>query len=183
MLRRIVLAIGVIAAAACSGNQLSPANTSNVVDTFTLGALHGAALSYPSAFDVTLGLPVRTDETSGFDFIYDIDSLGRHLFIPLHALAGLGVTSGSNPGFVVESEDFDALTTAPTDNYVTTDTLVVSAGEVLAVRSRVACYLGVPQYGKVHVLDFDDSLRTMRIEALADINCGYKNLQPGLPTN
>lgn len=183
MLRRIVLAIGVVATVACSGTQLSPADTSNVVDTFTLGALHGAALSYPSAFDVTIGLPVRTDETSGFDFIYDIDTLGRHVFIPLHALVGLGVVTGSNPGFVVESGTFDALAKAPSDGYVTTDTLVITPGEVLAVRSRVACYLSVPQYGKLQVIDFNDSTRTMRVEALSDINCGYTNLQPGLPTN
>ncbi len=183
MLHRLVLAVALVATAACSGTQLEPASASNVVDTFTLGALHGAALSYPSAFDVTIGLPVRTDETSGFDFVYDIDTLGRHVFIPLHALAGLGVASGSNPGFIVESGTFDGLTTAPSDGYLTTDTLVITPGEVLAVRSRVSCYLGVPQYGKLQVIDFDDSTRTMRVATLSDINCGYKNLQLGVPKN
>ena len=56
-------------------------------------------------------------------------------------------------------------------------------GDVLIARSRVACYLGVPQYGKLHVLDFDDVLKTVRLEVLSDTNCGYKNLQPGTPTS
>ena len=32
-------------------------------------------------------------------------------------------------------------------------------------------------------LDFDDTLQTVRLEVLANTNCGYRNLQPGLPTN
>lgn len=185
MLRRSVFVIGVIAGiAACSPNALEPADTSNEVDTFTMGALDGSLLRDPSAFDITLGLPVRTDQTSGFDFIYNVDSAGRHVLLPLHAIAGLGVTSGVNPGFIVESTmTFEAITSAPSNNYVTDDTLVITPGEVLIGRSRVACYLGVPQYGKFQILSFDDSARTMQIESLSDINCGYKNLQPGVPTS
>jgi hypothetical protein len=183
MIRRTLLAAGTVAIAACSATQLAPATTDNVVDTITMGSLAGAALRYPSAFDVTIGEPVRTDQTSSFDFIYTRDSLGRHLLLPLHALAGLGVTTGSNPGFIRENLSFTALTEAPTDSFLTTDTLVIAPGDVLAVRSRVACYLGVPQYGKLHVLDFNDSLLTVRLETLSNTNCGYKNLQPGLPSD
>jgi hypothetical protein len=183
MIRRLSVLIGIAATMGCSATQLDPATADNVVDTVTMGSLAGAALRYPSAFDVTIGQPVRTDQTSSFDFVYTRDSLGRHLLLPLHAITGLGVTTGSNPGFVRETVTFEALTAAPTDNYLTTDTLVIAAGDVLAVRSRVACYLSVPQYGKLHVLDFDDTLQTVRLEVLANTNCGYRNLQPGLPTN
>ena len=128
-------------------------------------------------------LAPRTDETASFDFIYTRDSLGRHLLLPLHALAGLGNKTGSNPGFIRFAGTFSDLALAPTDTYLTIDTLVIVAGDVLAARSRVACYLGVPQYAKLHVLDFDDANNTFRIEVLSNTNCGYKNLQPGVPTN
>ena len=182
MIRRLVVLVGILATAGCSATQLAPAQSENVVDTVTMGSLRTAALRYPSAFDVTIGRPVRTDQTSSFDFIYTTDLLGRHLLLPLHAITGLGNTTGSNPGFIRSTGSFTQLTNAPTDNYLTTDTLVIAAGDVFVLRSRVACYLGVPQYGKLHVLDFNDALQTVRFEVLSDINCGYKNLEPGIPT-
>ena len=183
MIRRLAVLAGVLATAACSTTQLAPAQAENVVDTVTLGSLRSAALRFPSAFDVTIGQPIRTDQSSSFDFIYTTDALGRHLLMPLHAITGLGNATGSNPGFIRQTGSFATLTAAPTDNYLTTDTLVIAAGDVFAVRSRVACYLGVPQYGKLHVLDFDDTLHTVRLEILSDTNCGYKNLEPGIPTS
>src|SRR5947207_6498492 len=121
MIRRLALVLGISATVACSANQLAPAQQENAVDTVTMGSLFGAALKYPSAFDITIGQPVRTDQTASFDFIYTRDSVGRHLFLPLHALAGLGNATGSNPGFIRASETFDGLELAPTDNYLTTD--------------------------------------------------------------
>ena len=183
MIRRLVFVLLLPAAMGCSANQLAPASQENVVDTVTMGALRGAALKFPSGFDITIGQAVRTDETDRWDFIYTVDSLGRHLFLPLHAIAGLGNKTGSNPGFIRSTDTFDNLVLAPTDNYLTTDTLVIAAGDVLAARSRLACYLGVPQYAKLQVIDFDDVNKTMRIEVLSNTNCGYKNLQPGVPTS
>ena len=183
MISRLAVLAGIVATAGCGATQLAPATTDNVIDTVTMGSLRDAALRFPAGFDVTIGRPIRTDQTSSFDFIYTTDSVGRHLLLPLHAITGLGNTSGSNPGFIRQTVSFTQVTAAPTDTYLTTDTLVIAAGEVLAVRSRVACYLGVPQYGKLHVLDFDDTLHTVRLEILSDTNCGYKNLEPGLPTS
>lgn len=184
MIRRLALLVGISATAACNGNQLAPAQVINVVDTVTMGSLNGAALQYPSAFDITLGQAVRTDQTSAFDFVFNIDSAGHHVLLPLHAIAGLGNATGSNPGFIRETTtSFDQITVAPSDPYVTTDTLVIAPGDVFIARSRVACYLGVPQYAKLQVIDFDDVLKTVRLQVLSDINCGYKNLQPGVPTN
>ncbi|HEY4100875.1 MAG TPA: hypothetical protein VGM20_08365 [Gemmatimonadales bacterium] len=180
---RFALLLGIVVVAGCDANQLAPATIVNQADTVTMGALTGAALRFPSAFDVTVGEPVRTDQTSSFDFIYDIDSTGRHLFIPLHALPDLGSATGVNPGFLRETGSFDQLTNAPSDPYQTTDSLVIAPGDLFYVRSRIACYLSVPQYAKIQVIDFDDVAKTVRLEVMADINCGYKNLQPGIPAN
>ncbi|MGH7524931.1 MAG: hypothetical protein ACREK8_11530 [Gemmatimonadales bacterium] len=184
MIRRLALLAGISATVACGGNQLAPAQANNTVDTITMGALSSAALQYPSAFDITIGQAIRTDQTSSFDFLYDVDSLGRHEFFPLHAIAGLGNPTGNNPGFLRETTTtFDEITVAPSDPYQTTDTLVIAPGDLFIARSRAACYLGVPQYAKIQVIDFDDVLHTVRLEVLSDTNCGYKNLQPGTPTN
>lgn len=183
MIRRLALLVGISATVACSANQLAPAQQENVIDTVTMGSLSGAALKYPSAFDITIGQPVRTDQTSSFDFIYNLDSLGRHTLLPLHAIAGLGSPTGSNPGFIRVTVAFAAIETAPSEDYLTTDTLVIAPGNVLAARSRTACYLGVPQYAKIQVIDFDDVNKTVRLAVLSNTNCGYKSLQPGVPTN
>ncbi len=184
MTRRLApLCLVISAVAACSANQLAPAQVDNVVDTVTLGALAGAELQFPAAFDISVGEAVRTDQTSAFDFVYDIDSLGRHVLLPLHAIPGLGTATGSNPGFIRLTQTFEQLTNAPTDNYVTDSAMVIVPGDVFAARSRVACYLSVPQYAKLHVLAFDDARKTVSLEVLSDTNCGYKNLQPGIPTD
>ena len=58
----------------------------------------------------------------------------------------------------------------------------IAVGERFIVRSRVVCtILGVPLYGKLEILAFQDSTVTFRM--LVDENCGYKDLLPGLPDN
>jgi len=42
--------------------------------------------------------------------------------------------------------------------------------------------LGIPYYAKMQVLFIDDAARAIRFRILTDINCGYRGLQPGLPT-
>lgn len=179
---RFVLATAVFGLLACSGNQLYPAQIGNVVDTVTLAALHGGALATPSAYSVADGFPIRTDQTSGFDFVYDIDSLGRHVFLPLQVL-GLGSSGGANPGLVKVTTTFDNTVSAPTNGYVADSATVIAVGDIYVVRSRITCSLGVPEYGKIEVLGFDDVARTVQLQALSDLNCGYRSLAAGVPTN
>ena len=72
---------------------------------------------------------------------------------------------------------------AETNNYKTLDTVAVAVGDVLYLRSRIPtnCFLGVPAYGKVEILQFDADNRTLKFRVLANLNCGYKSLQPGIP--
>lgn len=171
-----------IAAAACSGNQLPPAQISNVVDTVTLGALDGSDLRLPAAFSVAEGLAVRTDQSANFDFVYNIDKAGRHILLPLE-LIGLGSSGSADPGLQKVTTPFDNLGSAPVDGYVVNDTLAFVVGDVIVARSRISCSLGVPQYAKIQILSFNDSLRTMQMQVLANINCGYRSLTTGVPTS
>jgi lysyl-tRNA synthetase class 2 len=56
------------------------------------------------------------------------------------------------------------------------------AREVFVARSRIVCSaLSVPLYGKLRILELDATARTVTFEILADQNCGYVGLEPGLP--
>ena len=102
------------------------------------------------------------------------------MFLPR---AALGITCNTaNPGLQRREETFDDITSAPSNGYVSDSAVAVAVGDRFIVRSRVICAsLGVPQYGKLEILSFQDSTVTFR--SLVDNNCGYKDLLPGLPDN
>lgn len=179
---RPLLLVALAAAVACSDNQLGDAATPNIVDTVTLGAIQGAALTTPAAFSITSAAPVRTDESSAFDFAYDIIPGKGPVLLPLAAL-GLGQGGSTNPGLQKVTTAFDNLKAGPTSGWLQTDTIPIAVGDVIAGRSRIVCYLGVPQYGKFQVLAFNDVLKTVDLKVLANVNCGYRNLEPGTSRN
>jgi hypothetical protein len=58
----------------------------------------------------------------------------------------------------------------------------LAVGNVFVARSRIVCSaLSVPLYGKLRILELDATARTVTFEILADQNCGYVGLEPGLP--
>lgn len=177
------LALGVLLGACGDDANLAPASIPNVVDTIVLGALTSSPISLPSAYSVADGNAVRTDITAAFDFAYDVDAAGRHVFLTLEVM-NLSNTNGSGPGLQFSPLPFDQITSAPSNNWITGDTIVVDSGSVVLMRSRIVCSgLGVPLYGKLEVLGIDDTPgnRTITFKALANENCGYKSLTPGLP--
>jgi hypothetical protein len=180
---RLLLAAAALVAACGGETDLAPASIPNVVDTVTMGALNSSPLTVPSGYSVADGNAVRTDVTAAFDFAYDVDATGQHVFLTLEVM-GLGNTSGSGPGMQFTSQPFELVSQAPTNNYITNDTIVVDSGAVLILRSRIICGgLGVPLYGKLQILSIDDTPgnRQVTFQALSNENCGYKSLLPGLP--
>lgn len=171
-----------VVAAACSQSSLLPApGFVNVVDTVTLYALSGTPPATPSAYSI-LGVPaaVRTDQTTGFDFAFDIDTAGHALLLPTGAV-GLGKQSGIR----IESVPFDAITDAPTSGFADSTAERVSIATVATIRSRpTQCTFGalVYQYAKLQVLDVDSTARSIKFQILVDQNCGYRGLQPGFPS-
>lgn len=186
--RRFAFVLSVLAAAAgaaCSdANSLPDPTVSNFVDTLTIGALEGTAISTPSGFGIQAG-GVRTDQTVNFEFAYNVrrldDGTYQRVFVPRAAL-GISLNT-ANPGLQRREESFDAITRAPSNGYVSDSVVPVAVGDRFIVRSRVdPCpTLGVPLYGKIEILAFADSTVTFR--TLVDQNCGYKDLLPGLPAN
>jgi hypothetical protein len=169
-------------AVACSDdNGLPDPTIANAERTETLYALVGTAVGTPSAYAVDGSRRVRTDTTTNFDFAYNIESDGRHVFLPRAAL-DIDTAASVNPGLLTRTETFEGILTAPSNGYITDQVVPVAAGDRFAVRGRVTCLsIGVPKYGKLEVLSFDDVARTVTFRVLTNDNCGFKGLQPGLP--
>jgi hypothetical protein len=179
-LRGLVLAVMVVG---CSDPNVLPDPTlPNAVDTLGLYAVSGTDVWRPSGYAATERRVVRLDQTTTADFAYQITPDGRHILLP-GALVGHSGTNGVDPGLRVVDSSFDELTVAPTNGYLTADTIDIAVGTVFLLRGRVAltCFYGYPTYGKGEILSFDPEARTVLFQVLVNGNCGYKSLEPGLP--
>ncbi|HEU5304088.1 MAG TPA: hypothetical protein VFU40_05535, partial [Gemmatimonadales bacterium] len=121
-----------------------------------------------------------TDLSTEFDFAYNVEADGRHVFLPRAAL-GIDTANTVKPGFRRMNEAFDAITLAPGSGYTTDDPVVLAVGERYVVRGRVTCTLGLPKYAKMEILQFDDVAGLVTFRVLTDDNCGFRSLEPGLP--
>jgi hypothetical protein len=180
-IRRLLPLLALSAAAACGDNDNLPDPTlQNFVDTVTVGSLTDTPITTASGFSVTGGA-IRTDLDPGFDFAYDIQgdpATGMSVFLPR---AALGIESGSSaePGVMRRDEAFDDIAAAPSNGYVTDEAVPVALGERYIVRSRITCGIGVPVYAKVEIIGLEDG--SIILKVLANENCGYRGLEPGLP--
>jgi hypothetical protein len=180
-IRRLLPLLALSAAAACGDDDNLPDPTEeNFVDTVTVGSLTDTPITTASGFSVTGGA-IRTDLDPAFDFAYDIQgdpATGTSVFLPR---AALGIESGTSaePGVMRRGEAFDAIEVAPSNGYVTDAAVPVALGERYIVRSRITCNVGVPVYAKVEIIGLEDN--SIILKVLANENCGYRGLEPGLP--
>lgn len=169
---------------ACDNPLDVPAATdTNRVDTVTLYALRGTDLLLPSAYDVVGRTVAHTDRLEGFDFAFDIGDDGTPLLYPAGAL-GLA----KDPGILLMTTTFDSVTTAPLTGFVVDSVQHLSVGSVFVVKSRpngLNCALAgsLPRYGKFRVMGVDAAKRSITFETVVDANCGYRGLEPGLPSS
>lgn len=175
---------GLVAAVACGDSLgLPPAQFGNVVDTTTLFALTGTPISAPSGYDVVNGVRSRTDLNQPFDFAVDIDAGGRPLVIPPTVLG-----RSDQSALQLSTDAFDSIRTAPLEGYQADSAQPVSDQTVFIVRSRAesqfCIFLGaLPRYGKFRVLAIDLQARSITFELLVNRNCGFRGLEPGVPTS
>jgi hypothetical protein len=179
----LVLA-GFVAMAGCSDpNALLPASISNVVDTVKLWTLSHGPLNDPTAYSLNARNGVRTwDIGPDFEFAFDVDASGRMVFLPIDLL-GLLSSNAFKPGLKPVGTPFDQMTKAPLNGYVTSDTVPVVLNQTYYLRSSVStcASLGVPLYGKFQVIEIDSAAQTVKLQVLADQNCGYRGLNLGIP--
>lgn len=167
-------------AVACGDTlTLPPASIQNRVDTVAIYALSGTPVSFPSGYQIEFKRAVRTDQSSSFDFAFDIRPGSAPAFYPSGTL-GLGEGSG----FLRQTIPFDSITIAPLDGYVRDSAATADSDAVYIVRSRpIACTFGTFAYfAKLRVLAVDTTNRRVDFEVLSNANCGYRSLAPGTPT-
>jgi hypothetical protein len=180
-MRSLFVVVLLLAAVACSDSTgLPDATLTNTERTDTLYALIGTPVSTPSGYALEGSRRIRTDLSVEFDFAYNVESDGSHVFLPRAAL-GIDPTAAVNPGFLASNGTFEAIKVAPSNGYVTDRAIPIAVGERYVVRSRVTCSIGVPKYAKVEVVAIDDVARIVAFRVLTDDNCGFKGLEPGLP--
>lgn len=179
-----LLAAGLVALAAACGDplSLSPPVFTNRVDTVTVYAVTGTPINAPSGYLVSLRSAVRLDFYPTFDFVYHIDAAGNRSFLPFDLVVG-GTRTFGNPGLQPTTTPFANIVIAEQIGYTTRDTVPALLNQVYYIRSETAssCGLGTPFYGKLEVLSFDSAARSVTFQVLANINCGYRGLEIGLP--
>lgn len=155
----------------------------NVVDTVTFAALTGTPVWQLSAIDLVTGQLVRLDLGAQVDFAFELDASAGAV---LRSSTMLG--RSTQAGIVLQSVPFDDILTAPEEGYVIDSLVPIEVGDVFVARSRftqVGCLVAaqLPRYGKFEVLAIDTQARTAEFKRLLNRNCGYRDLQPGLPVN
>jgi len=182
---RIGLALVFAAASACGdANLLPPANVIVRDDTITLWAVTGTAIALPSAYDILLGITARTDRTADFDLVFDFvyDSIAKDTvpaFLPRGAL-GLSADGGLQR----VTTPFDSVFAAPSGGYDPFKTVYLDTTTVVVARSRTqVCNFGISSglFAKLQPIAISRTFRKIILHLVADPNCGYHSLQPGLP--
>jgi hypothetical protein len=179
----VVLLSAAIGLAACSENNLPDAVFTNAEDTVTVFSVSGTEVFKPSGYAMTERRSVRLDQSASADFAFEITPEGNAILLP-GALVGQPGSGGIDPGLQMTTQPFDNIRDAVTNGYRTLDTMPVTPGQVYFLRSRIPgnCFLGVPAYGKVEILNLDLEERFVVFRVLANLNCGYKSLEPGIPS-
>ena len=163
--------------------SLPPASIANREDTLKMYSVGQSPIHLPSAFVIIARQPARLDQLVNFDWVYQTDNTGGRWFVPFAAVAPTPQTLRL-PGLLPTETAFESITVAEQVGYITHDSIPLTVGKVLYVRSAVdgSCGIGLPYYGKLRVLGFNDEERSVRFRILINLNCGYRGLELGLPT-
>lgn len=188
----VLALVAAVALALACGSPLGPppAQIANFVDTVTLYSVSDTPVTGPSAFDIINNERVITPQVSTFDFLFAgdtavhfrADGAGPQL-VPAGAIPSLV----RGPAFQRSSLAFDSITSAPGGGWNDSTGIAVDSGNVLIARSRPtdinSCPYGaiVYEYAKIEVLTVDTAAGTIRLKMLVNVNCGYRDLLPGIP--
>jgi hypothetical protein len=158
--------------------------------TFTVHSLNGSAPSAPAAaLLVESPVAVRIGSSFTFDFAVDFTSAGVASLLPVDVVASPAVVSAARyVGFqIVEGQSYDQLLLAPTGGYTYDAPFPVEVGDVGYIQSGahplcLARNSFTPIiYAKFRVDAIDPVARTVRMTVRSDPNCGFRELETGIP--
>lgn len=128
----------------------------------------------PAAYDMLSGTAVRTDQTSGWDFLFVVDDGGGPALLPRSGL----LDDDSSAGIQPDDGPFDTLEQAPEDGYSTTELVPIEPGDVLTLVSRrnrrvsVRCRV----YGKLEVQSIEGTPAVLTVRIVVNPNCENRRL-------
>lgn len=177
-----VLVSALVLGACGDPNFLNPPTSDNAIISARLWAIQGTAIGLPSAWSVPLRTRIRLDQSPNFDFAFDITPGGTPILLPRGAFGLLEPTG--NPGLLPTPKEWDEITVAVLNGYLTSDTIPITVGDRFYVRSSATgiCFNSSPLYAKLQILEIDLTDRSVLYRILTNANCGYKSLELGLPT-
>ena len=177
------LALTLALAAGCGDpfGLLRP-TVSDTVETVSLYALSGTLPGTPSGYELAGRSKVLIEEGGPFDFAIDIDSAGRPVLKPTGALQ-----LGRSSGVQATALEFDSIRFAPTGGFQLDSAVTLEVGGRAIVHSApTGCSITVTPayyyYAKLKILAVDTATRKIDFQILVDQNCGYRGLEPGLPS-
>jgi len=175
----VAMAVTLFGLTACS-NSLEPTliPIPDEPGEATLVDVSAGAVADPSAFDVITGGSVRTDQFSGWDFLFQVQEDGSTVLWPRGAITGEDLDAGLQKVL----QTFDALREAPENGYTNLDSLQVAMGDVFAVQSRRDPAFGnlrCRRFAKVEIQAIDPMEGTISFIHLVNPNCEKRKLVPG----
>lgn len=130
----------------------------------------------PAAYDMLSASAVRTDQTSGWDFLFVVDEVEGPALLPRSGL----LDDDSSAGVQADDGPFETLEQAPEDGYSMTELVPVEPGDVFTLVSRqnqrvsVRCRV----FGKLEILTVEGSPAVLTARVVVNPNCERRELVP-----
>lgn len=184
-------ALGCIAGAlfvtGCGESNLLQASLPTARDSYTVFALTGSPVAYPSGINTFFRQAVRVDGNANFDVAFDIDGAGNAIVYPARLV--VSSLSGDRPvGIRKVAGTFESILSAPTGAYTDSVAVVAAKGDVIVIESARngqgdVCQFSLSPfiYAKLLIEDIVPASRTIIVQAVLNPNCGFRSFEPGIP--
>jgi hypothetical protein len=170
--------------AACEDPNANRATFTNADQPFAIAALSGSDITAPAGLSLANRTVVRIDGVFDFDLAFDINSAGQVVVLPVSKV-GSPLSGTQFLGLKRGGVSYDQLNEAPKSGYTGDSTMVISLGAGLAVQSQAAnCVYSITPYtfAKITIDSINPVKRMLYGRALINLNCGLRQLTPGLPS-
>jgi len=174
--------LGAVLLAAACGDATGPKAQLEVrTDTLIARAFTGATTSDATALNALTSRVVRTDLTSGYDVVFDLDQAGKPVLYPAGAIPNIG-----RAGLQKATVPFEQLLEAPATGYDESTIVTADVGDVYVIRTApAACSINIRPfiYSKIVIDSVNTTNRTIHFRLTVDPNCGFRSFAEGIPEN
>jgi hypothetical protein len=170
--------------AACEDPNANKATFTNADQPFAVAALTGSDVTAPAGLSLANRTVVRIDGVFDFDLAFDLNSAGQVVVLPVGKV-GAPLSGTRFLGLKRGGVSYDQLTEAPKSGYISDSTMVITLGAGVVVQSQASnCVYSLTPYtfAKITIDSVNPVKRTLYGRALINLNCGLRQLTPGLPS-